>query len=159
MDTKKLKLGDDFFDEVEQTQSFDGKVGWYMCVVVNLAAVNYPELLPEVWSHIDSYLFPELAHDERFKVAQKLREALIKACGIMGAAKYILAKKDWHRDAGVMQMHPKRSARPGGAKEQASERGHAFWRRIYARNPEFDPNATIDASPDYAFVVRGQHIP
>lgn len=38
--------------------------------------------------------------------------------------------------------------------QQASERGHAFHKRIYGRNPEFDMNATGAASPDYAFVVR-----
>ena len=37
---------------------------------------------------------------------------------------------------------------------QASKRGHEFWTRIYARNSEFEPNATVEACPDYAFIVR-----
>ena len=28
-------------------------------------------------------------------------------------------------------------------------------KKIYGRNPAFNPQATLDAAPDYAFVVRG----
>jgi hypothetical protein len=38
---------------------------------------------------------------------------------------------------------------------KARERGKKFWTNIYARNPAFDPGASVRASPDYAFVVRG----
>jgi hypothetical protein len=40
--------------------------------------------------------------------------------------------------------------------QQASERGWAFHKRIYGRNTEFDPQASVEASPDYTFVVRGE---
>jgi len=42
--------------------------------------------------------------------------------------------------------------------EQARERGMKFWRSVYARNPAFDPEASVRASPDYAFIVRGKKI-
>jgi len=37
----------------------------------------------------------------------------------------------------------------------ARERGMAFWTRIYSQNRAFDPEASVRASPDYAFIVRG----
>ncbi|OAA68639.1 hypothetical protein SPI_00834 [Niveomyces insectorum RCEF 264] len=153
MDTNTPRLRTNFFDAVERIPSVDGKVNWYMCVVVNLAAINYPELLPNVWAHIDRHLFPGLGHDEQFKVAQKLREALIKACGIMGAAKTGTAMRTLCKCIPDNLRDPV-ARRSQETQEQASARGHAFWRRIYARNPEFDPDATGNASPDYAFVVR-----
>jgi hypothetical protein len=81
------KLSQDFYSEVEQLTSTDAKVLWYMTVIVNLSSLNYPDLIPSVWQHISESLFPKLSHEERFRTAQKLREALIKSVGIVGAAK------------------------------------------------------------------------
>ena len=80
-------LGADFFDEVEKIGTQGLKVRWYYCVICNLGALNYPDVIPQVWNHCWKDVCEPLDHDERFKVAQKLREALIKACGIMGPAK------------------------------------------------------------------------
>lgn len=83
------RLGDDFFEQVEKTNSLAVKVRWYYCVLVNLGALNYPDVIPQVWDHCWQHVCEPLDHDERFKVAQKLREAFIKACGIMGPAKVV----------------------------------------------------------------------
>jgi hypothetical protein len=37
----------------------------------------------------------------------------------------------------------------------ATARGKALHKKIYGSNPTFNPQATIDACPDYAFVIRG----
>ena len=37
---------------------------------------------------------------------------------------------------------------------KAEERGLAFHKKIYGRNPEFTPSSTASASPDYAYVIR-----
>jgi hypothetical protein len=81
------RLEDDFFAQVEHINTQNVKVRWYYCVVVNLGAMNYPEVIPQVWEHLWKHVCERLGHDERFKIAQKVREALIKACGIMGPAK------------------------------------------------------------------------
>lgn len=47
------------------------------------------------------------------------------------------------------------SPRAMESEETARERGKRFWTNICARNPAFDPEASVRASPDYAFVVRG----
>lgn len=81
------RLEDDFFKQVENVGSQNAKVRWYYCVIVNLGAMNCPEVIPQVWNHLWEHVCKPLEHEERFKVAQKVREALIKACGIMGPAK------------------------------------------------------------------------
>lgn len=80
-------LDEAYFAQVEQLSSTDAKVIWYMSVIVNLSAINYPDLIPSVWQHISTSLFPQLSHGEQLRTAQKLREALIKSVGIVGAAK------------------------------------------------------------------------
>lgn len=83
------RLEDDFFKQVEDIASQKAKVRWYYCVIVNLGAMNYPEIIPQVWDHCWRHVCEPLGFDERFRIAQKMREALIKACGIMGPAKVI----------------------------------------------------------------------
>ena len=41
-------LGDDFFNQVDRLSSQEEKVRWYYWVIVNLGAINYPELIPTV---------------------------------------------------------------------------------------------------------------
>lgn len=80
-------LGHDFFKQVEEVDDPALKIRWYYCVVVNLAALNYADVIPKVWEHCWRHLCKPLSHDEQFKLAQKMRESLIKATGIMGAAR------------------------------------------------------------------------
>lgn len=81
------RLEEDFFEQVEKIETQAARVRWYYCVIVNLGALNYPDVIPQVWDHCWQHVYQPLSHDERFKIAQKMREALIKACGIMGPAK------------------------------------------------------------------------
>lgn len=81
------KIPSSFFSKVESLPGNDEKVRWYYCVMVNLAALNYPTLVPSVYEHMSAHVMCKLSHEEQFAAARKLREAFIKACGIMGAAK------------------------------------------------------------------------
>lgn len=82
-----ISLGADFFDAVKHLEDQKLKVRWYYSVVINLAAMNYPEIIPQVWQHCWEHVCEPLDHKGRFAVAQKVREALAKGCGIMGPAK------------------------------------------------------------------------
>ena len=84
-----------------------------------------------------------------------MREGLIKSTGIVGAARTGNAMRilgncipESLRDTGV-------SPRSQESEDVARERGRRFWSNVYARNKDFDPGASVRASPDYAFVVRG----
>lgn len=82
-----LPLDDSFFERIDALSNTDEKIRWYYCIVVNLAALNYPEVVPSVYDRLSKQLMSSLGHDDQFKTAQKFREGLIKSCGIMGAAK------------------------------------------------------------------------
>lgn len=86
-------LGPAFFRAAEFLEDHILKLRWYYCVIVNLAATNYPEIIPEVWQHCWQHVCEPLDHEGRFAVAQKMREALTKGCGIMGPAKVPLSNQ------------------------------------------------------------------
>lgn len=94
-----MSLKPDFYAQVENLDTHSEKLRWYYCVIVNLAALNYPELIPEVWDHCWQQVCQSLEHDGRLDVAQKMREALTKGCGIMGPAKVLLPYQTATRQA------------------------------------------------------------
>ncbi|OJJ07666.1 hypothetical protein ASPVEDRAFT_88904 [Aspergillus versicolor CBS 583.65] len=126
---------------------------WYMCVVVTLSSLNYPDVIPQVYAHLDSELLSTLSPEDRFSAVRKLREGLIKSTGIAGAARTGNAMRTLARCI-PEELQEKTSPRSQESDTVARERGKAFWSRIYARNKAFDPGASVRASPDYAFVVR-----
>ena len=130
------------------------RIRWYMSVIVNLASLNYPDVIPQVWEHFSSNVLQNLPQNERFAAVQKIREGLIKSAGIIGAARsgnairrLSLCIPEDYRET--------ESPRSKESEDVAIKRGRAFWKNIYSRNEAFDPEASVRASPDYAFVVRG----
>lgn len=131
------------------------RIRWYMCVTVALSSLNYPDVIPQVYEHFSSNLLADLPPADRLAAVQKIREGLIKSTGIVGAARTGNAIRtlsncipDEYRET--------ESPRSKESEEVARKRGRQFWKNIYARNKAFDPEASVRASPDYAFVVRGE---
>lgn len=83
----QVTLGKAFFDQVDSIDSTDHKIRFYYCVLCVVGAVNYPDIVPEIWNDAWERIVEPMSHEQRFRAAQKFREALIKACGIMGPAK------------------------------------------------------------------------
>lgn len=131
------------------------RLRWYICVVVTLSSLNYPDVIPQVYAHLDSDLLSTLSPGDRFSAVRKLREGLIKSTGIVGAARTGNAMRTLASCVPEELQEKETSLRSQEPDHVARERGKAFWSRIYARNRAFDPGATVRASPDYAFVVRG----
>lgn len=147
-------LPNSFFEQVSTLSATSQRLRWYMCVLVALSSLNYPDVIPQVYEHLDANLLSPLSFDERFAVVRQIREGLIKSTGIAGAARTgnamrILAK------CIPENLREKESPRSKEPEEVARKRGKEFWTRIYSRNKAFDPQASIRASPDYAFVIRG----
>lgn len=86
-------LPTNFLREVEDLASPEEKLKWYTIVIVSLSSMNYPDGIPEVWSHLSSHYLPLIAPEERLLAARKIREALTKSLGIVGAAKVRIVKK------------------------------------------------------------------
>ncbi|KAL3488329.1 hypothetical protein BJX62DRAFT_227384 [Aspergillus germanicus] len=126
---------------------------WYSCVIVSLSSLNYPDVIPQVYEYLNTHFLSKLSHDERFDAARRLREALIKSTGIVGAARTGNAIRIL---TGLIpeDLRETESPRSQESDEVARARGKTFWTRVYERNKAFDPQATVRASPDYAFVVR-----
>lgn len=104
MMSETAKLDDSFFDKIDAVSNTDDKIRWYYCIIVNLAALNYPEIVPIVYDRLSKQVMSSLAHDDQFKTAQKLREALIKSCGIMGAAKVCLLRSSTRKGTYLNQV-------------------------------------------------------
>ncbi|KIA75793.1 hypothetical protein HK57_00407 [Aspergillus ustus] len=147
-----LSLPTSFFDPVLSLSPQEG-LRWYTCVVVSLSSLNYPDVIPQVYEHLDTHLLSTLSHDDQFNAARKLREGLIKSTGIVGAARTGNAMRTLSRCI-PEDLRESESPRSQESDEVARARGKTFWTRIYERNKAFDPQATVRASPDYAFVVR-----
>ncbi|KAL5340962.1 hypothetical protein BJX70DRAFT_396343 [Aspergillus crustosus] len=152
MPAETPSLPPSFFDSASSLPP-PARLRWYICVVVNLSSLNYPDVIPQVYTHLDTHFLSTLSPDERLTAVNKLREGLIKSTGIVGAARTGNAMRVL---SGCIpeDLRETRALRSEESDEVARKRGKEFWSRIYARNRAFDPQASVRASPDYAFVVR-----
>lgn len=143
-----------FLEPVLSLPSTSDRLQWYMCVLITLSSLNFPDVIPQVYAHLDTHVLSPLSPEDRFAAVRKIREGLIKSTGIVGAGRTGNAIRSL---AGCLpeDLREKGSPRSQESEETARKRGREFWTRIYARNPAFDPEASVRASPDYAFVVRG----
>lgn len=148
-------LPQDFLDQVIKLENVGHRVRWYMCVVVNLSSMGYADVIPQVYDHLDVNLLSKLPSTQaRKQTLNQIREALIKSTGIVGAGRTGNAMRTL---SGCIPEEFRETESPRAMEDDhiARERGKKFWTNIYARNPAFDPGASVRASPDYAFVVRG----
>ncbi|KAK5175430.1 uncharacterized protein LTR77_000569 [Saxophila tyrrhenica] len=123
---------------------------WYLSAIVCLGALNYPEEIPHVYEQLLSQHLPETDHS---KASQALREALTKASGIVGACRTGNAIRAL-ATATPKHLKDTRFHRANDTDAITVERGRALHQKIYGGNPLFDPSKTVDASPDYTYVVR-----
>ena len=153
-DTPTLPVS--FFDKLPKTDNVKVYLRWYMCVLINLSSLGYPDVIPQVYKHLDETILSKLPDSESRKNAMsQVREGLIKSTGVVGAGRTGNAMRTLSLCT-PEDLREKESLRSKESEELARKRGKEFWTRIYARNPAFDPEASVRASPDYAFVVRGE---
>ncbi|GAB7335033.1 hypothetical protein MBLNU13_g06892t1 [Cladosporium sp. NU13] len=147
-------LPHEFLNQVLQLEDVSHRVRWYMCAVVNLSSMGYPDVIPQVYEHLDVNLLSKLPSTQaRKQVLSQVREALIKSTGIVGAGR---TGNSMRTLSGCIPEEFRETESPRAIEDDhtARERGKKFWTNIYAMNPAFDPGASVRASPDYAFVVR-----
>lgn len=148
-------LPEQFLNQVLELEDVNHRVRWYMCATVTLSSMGYPDVIPQVYEHLDKNLLSKLPSTEaRKQVLDQVREALIKSTGIVGAGRTGNAMRTL---SGCIPEDFRETESPRAMEDDHTtrERGKKFWTNIYARNPAFDPGASVRASPDYAFVVRG----
>lgn len=152
------KLPESYLDSTFGVQDRDLAIRWYMCVIVGLSSLNYADVIPQVYSHLDTNILSSLSHDERFDAVQKIREGLTKSVGIVGAARTGNAMRIL-ANCTPEDLMLKESPRSRESEETAIKRGNKFFSNVYDRNPLFDVAETERASPDYLFVVKGIQLP
>lgn len=146
-----------FFGPSLGIKDLNTRIRWYMCVTITLSALNYPDIIPQVYDHFSEHVLASEPSDEaRRDALTRLREGLIKSTGIVGAARTGNSMRVLSTCTPDRLLDTRESPRSLESEQTARERGRKFWSNIYARNPNFDPNASVRASPDYAFVVRGE---
>ena len=146
-----------FFEQVLALDNTAKRVRWYMCAIIGASSFNYPDVIPQIYRHFDTEVLSLLRPAERFAAVRKVREGLIKSTGIVGAARTGNAMRTLSTHI-PEELQEKDSPRSKESEEVARKRGREFWLNIYARNPAFDPEASVKASPDYAFVIRGESV-
>lgn len=157
MSSEPPTLPASFFDPSLCIKDLNTRIRWYICVAITLSALNYPDIIPQVYTHFDTHVLTSLPSDEaRRDSLTRLREGLIKSTGIVGAARTGNSMRVLSTCTPEHLLDTREAPRSLESVETARDRGRKFWTNIYARNPNFDPNASVRASPDYAFVVRGE---
>lgn len=158
MPAKSVSLPQSLLDSSLRLGDTEKRTRWYMCLIITLSSLNYPEVIPQVYEHFSITLLAELPAEERFGVVQKVREGLIKSTGIVGAARTGNSMRTLSKCV-PEEYREKDSPRSKESDEVARKRGREFWLNVYSRNPAFDPEASVRASPDYAFIIRGEFLP
>ena len=91
----------------------------------------------------------------RRSAIDRVREGFVKSTGIVGAARTGNAMRSLSNSV-LEILRETLSLRSKDSEGIARTRGRKFWTNVYARNKAFDPEASVRASPDYAFVIRGK---
>jgi hypothetical protein len=77
-------LDDAFLQSLADITAPYPRFKWYMSAIVGLAAMNYSEEIPALYTTL---LKSHIPKSEHFAETRKIREALTKMCGIHGAAR------------------------------------------------------------------------
>lgn len=77
-------LNHEFIQQLADLAEPHPRFKWYMTAIVALAALNYPEEIGPLYTQLlERYIAPE----DQFEQTRKIKEALVKAAGLHGAAK------------------------------------------------------------------------
>jgi hypothetical protein len=80
-------LDHDFIQQLAALGSPYPRLKWYIGAIVALSALNYPEEIGPLYiCLLNKYIAP----DDHYEQTRKIKEALVKACGLHGAAKVFL---------------------------------------------------------------------
>ena len=63
------------------------RLRWYMCIIVSLSSLNYPEVIPQVYKHFDTTLLSQLDAKERLSAARSAQARKYTESGLAARAK------------------------------------------------------------------------
>lgn len=78
------KLSHNFIQQLAAQGETNTRFKWYITTIVALSSLNYPDEIGPLYTHLlEKYIRPE----EHYEETRKIKEALVKASGLHGAAK------------------------------------------------------------------------
>ena len=83
-------LDDAFVQELADLGAPYPRLRWYTTAIVALAAMNYPEEIGPLYTHLLEKFIPAGEHAEQ---TRKIRESLVMATGLHGAAKVYFSSR------------------------------------------------------------------
>ncbi|KAL4806513.1 hypothetical protein BDV18DRAFT_159685 [Aspergillus unguis] len=125
---------------------------WYITAAVALSAMNYPEELGPLYTHLLEKYIPAEDHASE---TRKIKEALVKAAGLHGAAKTGNAMRELYRvtpgDLLDRTCYRENDIPP----QEAYTRGDAFLKSLYRDVPDLNTEDDFvrKCSPDYFYLV------
>ncbi|KAL2846466.1 hypothetical protein BJY01DRAFT_234605 [Aspergillus pseudoustus] len=145
-------LDTSFIQQLAELGNPHPRFKWYITAVVALAALNYPEEIGPLYTHLlDAYIAPE----DHVEQTRKIKEALVKAAGLHGAAKTGNAMRALHQVTPGHLVDGTCYRATDVDTEAAYRRGDEFLKSIYRDVPDLntDDDYVRKCSPDYFYLV------
>ncbi|KAL3455435.1 hypothetical protein BJX64DRAFT_297639 [Aspergillus heterothallicus] len=145
-------LDEEFISQLASLGESHPRFKWYITAVVALSALNYPEEIGPLYTRLlDTYIAP----DEHKEQTRKIKEALVKAAGLYGAAKTGNAMRELYQVTPAHLIDDTCYRATDVDAEDAYKRGDAFLKSIYRDVPDLNTEDDFvrKCSPDYFYLV------
>ncbi|KAE8329715.1 hypothetical protein BDV39DRAFT_191026 [Aspergillus sergii] len=124
---------------------------WYITTIIALSSFNFPEEIGPLYTHLlEQYIPPE----DHAKETRKIKEALVKAAGLHGAAKTGNAVRELYLST-PPHLVDNTCYRNDDDHTAAVARGDAFLKSLYRDVPDLNTEDDFvrKCCPDYFYVV------
>ncbi|KFY96024.1 hypothetical protein V500_02586 [Pseudogymnoascus sp. VKM F-4518 (FW-2643)] len=145
------KLSHNFIQQLAAQGEPNTRFKWYITTIVALSSLNYPDEIGPLYTHLlEKYIGPE----EHYEETRKIKEALVKASGLHGAAKTGNAVRALYH-ATPSHLIDNTCYRDDDDHEVAVARGDTFLKSLYPDVPDLntEDDYVRKCCPDYFFVV------
>ncbi|RDH27577.1 hypothetical protein BDQ94DRAFT_184434 [Aspergillus welwitschiae] len=145
------KLSHDFIRQLAAHGASNLRFKWFVTVVVALSSFNYPEEIGPLYQHLLEEYIPV---EDHAAATRKIREALVKAAGLHGAAKTGNAVRELYH-ATPPHLIDNTCYRDDDEHTAAVARGDAFLKSLYRDVPDLNTEDDFvrKCCPDYFYVV------
>ncbi|KAL5040844.1 hypothetical protein BDW71DRAFT_28479 [Aspergillus fruticulosus] len=144
-------LAHDFIQRLAAHGESNPRFKWYITAIVALSSFNYPEEIGPLYQHLLDAYIPAKVHGAE---TRKIREALVKAAGLHGAAKTGNALRELYHSTPA-HLIDNTCHRADDEHTAAVVRGDAFLKSIYRNVPDLNTEDDFvrKCCPDYFYVV------
>ncbi|KFY23348.1 hypothetical protein V491_02585 [Pseudogymnoascus sp. VKM F-3775] len=145
------KLSHDFIQQLAVQGETNTRFKWYITTIVALSSLNYPDEIGPLYTQL---LEKYIRQEDHYEETRKIKEALVKASGLHGAAKTGNAVRALYH-ATPQHLIDNTCYRDDDDHEEAMARGDAFLKSLYPDVPDLntEDDYVRKCCPDYFFIV------